>query len=521
MKQSKIILTILLVLAGLLCLAKPTILTANDTGNKMKKVLIVTGIDYPGHKWKLTTPVLQKAISQDPRLIVTVTEKPSFLASPDLFNYDVIVLHFMDWEIPDPGPKARSNLQKFVRDGKGLVIVHFACGAFQDWPEFRSLAGRSWNPKLRGHDPHGAFRVNISRPDHPITRGLESFDTVDELYTCLAGDRPIELLATAKSKVDGKDYPMAFVHNYGRGRVFHCPLGHDVRALDTPPVQALFRRGAAWCAYLPPDFSPYLQRNYGKNAKQTQISTRPRKIVLIAGAASHDKVAHDWPGGVRLLKKCLDSAINVKGIRTDIVLNGWPKDAAALKDADAIVLLSDGLKSHPWAKPERLKKIRQLAKKGVGLAFIHYAVTPPPGAEEDFLEWIGGYWEKGYSKNPINTVEVSPGAKKHPICRGWKSFTAKDEFYYQIRFRKNDKRLTPVLTAMLPKDKPKREILAWTVERKDGGRGFGFTGGHYHANWQIESFRKMVLNAILWTAKVEIPKKGIIIKQKINIKTQN
>jgi len=515
MKPSKIILTPFLILIGLLIISKPTMLKANDAENK-KKVLIVTGIDYPGHKWKLTAPVLNKAIRQDPRLLVTVTEKPSFLASPDLFDYDVIVLHFMDWETPDPGPKARENLRKFVADGKGLVLVHFACGAFQDWPEFRTLAGRSWDPKLRGHDPHGQFRVNILRPDHPITRGLESFETIDELYTCLAGDRPIELLATAKSKVDGKDYPMAFVHKYGRGRVFHCPLGHDVRAFAAPNVQALFRRGAAWSAGLPPDVTSYQPGDYIQITKQTQSPARSRKIVLIAGPASHSKVAHDWPGGARLLKQCLDSAKNVKGIRTEVVLNGWPKDVSVLVDADAIVLLSDGLKTHPWAKPQRLKKIRQLAKKGVGLAFIHYAVAPPKGAEEDFLEWIGGYWELGYSKNPITTVEVSPASKKHPICRGWKKFTARDEFYYQIRFRKNDKRLVPIVTALLPQDRPKQEILAWAVERKDGGRGFGFTGGHFHANWQIEPFRKMVLHAIFWTAKVEIPKEGI--KSKIKEK---
>jgi uncharacterized protein len=500
MKQSKIFIAPLFILTAIVSLAKPVSLHAKDADVKTKKVLIVTGNDYPGHKWKLTTPVLQNAISRDPRLLVTVTEKPSSLASPDLFDYDVIVLHFMDWETPDPGPKARSNLQKFVADGKGLVLVHFACGAFQDWPEFRSLAGRGWDPKLRGHDPHGQFRVDIIKPDHPIMQGLESFDTIDELYTCLAGDRPIELLATSKSKVDGKDYPMAFVHIYGRGRVFHCPLGHDVRAFAAPNVQALFRRGAAWCAQLP-------LRSYAAPSK---------KIVLIAGPASQDKDSHNWPGVARLLKKCLDSASNVKGIRTEVVLNGWPKDAAVLADADAIVLLSDGLQAHPWAKPQRLKKIRQLAKKGVGLAFIHYAVTPPKGAEVDFLEWIGGYREIGYSQNPITTVEVSPASKKHPICRGWKPFTASDEFYYQIRFRKNDKRLTPVLTALLPKEQPKKEILAWTVERKDGGRGFGFTGGHYNANWQIEPFRKMVLQAILWTAKVEIPKGGI--KSKIKEK---
>ena len=152
-----------------------------------KKVLIVTGVDYPGHKWKLTAPVLAKAIAADKRLEVTITADPNELASDKLGDYDVIVLHFMDWEVPDPGPKARANLKDAVQSGKGLVLVHFACGAFHNWDKFKDLAGRVYDPDKRGHDPYGKFRVDIVNKSHPITKGLVSFETVDELYTCLAG----------------------------------------------------------------------------------------------------------------------------------------------------------------------------------------------------------------------------------------------------------------------------------------------------------------------------------------------
>ena len=227
--------------------------TAEDQSEAQgKKVLIVTGVDYPGHKWKLTAPVLAKAIAADKRLEVTVTEKPGDLANDDLGNYDTIVLHFMDWEVPDPGPKARANLKRVVKGGKGLVLVHFACGAFQEWPEFVKIAGRVWDPNLRGHDPHGKFTVKITDEKHPTMKGMKDFETVDELYTCLAGETPIKILATARSKVDNKDYPMAFVLNYGRGRVFHSVLGHDVQALANPDVGRLFRNACAWGAGLVP-----------------------------------------------------------------------------------------------------------------------------------------------------------------------------------------------------------------------------------------------------------------------------
>ena len=213
-------------------------------------VVIVTGIDYPGHKWQQTSPVLADLLLEDPRLDVEVVEDPNFVGSPDLHKHKVCVLHMMNWKTPDPPPEALESFRKYVHNGGGLVMVHFACGAFQKWPEFVKLAGRVWNPKMRGHDPRGRFRVDIADAAHPTAKGMEPFETEDELYTCLDGNTPIHVVAHSKSKVDGKMYPMAFVLTYGKGRVFHCPLGHDVRAFEGPAVGELFRRGTAWAAGL-------------------------------------------------------------------------------------------------------------------------------------------------------------------------------------------------------------------------------------------------------------------------------
>jgi len=216
------------------------------------RVLIVTGVDIPGHKWRLTAPVLAGLLEKDPRIGVSIVEDPAFLASPKLHDYDVVVLHFKNNKPLSRGQEALENLGRFVAAGKGLVLVHFACGAFQEQDGFVKLAGRVWNPKLRGHDKRGPFRVDITDADHPITAGMKPFDTNDELYTCLDGATPIKVLAQARSKVDKKLYPMAFVLNYGKGRVFHCVLGHDVKALNPPGVGELYRRGCAWAAGLDP-----------------------------------------------------------------------------------------------------------------------------------------------------------------------------------------------------------------------------------------------------------------------------
>jgi type 1 glutamine amidotransferase len=210
------------------------------------QALLVTGAEY--HNWRETAPVVARQLQADPRIEVRTIEDAHFLDSAALARYDVVVLNYMNWEVPGPGEGAQNNLKRFVEGGKGLVLVHFACGAWQEWSGFVKLAGRVWDPKLRGHDPHGKFRVEIAKPEHPITKGMAPFETIDELYTCLAGNEPIEVLATATSKVDQKVYPMAFTFQPGKGRVFHCVLGHDAKALEPVPVGELFRRGTAWAA---------------------------------------------------------------------------------------------------------------------------------------------------------------------------------------------------------------------------------------------------------------------------------
>jgi len=216
-----------------------------------KKVLIVTGVDS-AHNWKATMGPLAEVLRKDPRLDVKVVEDPNFIASDELKAYDVVVLHFQNPKPLEKGVEGGKKLQKLVEEGKGLVLIHFACGALREWPDFVKLAGRVWNPKFRAHDPRGPFQVTLTDVKHPITEGTQAFDTDDELYTCLDGDTPIQVLAEAKSKVDQKMYPMAFVLTVGKGRVFHTVLGHDPKAMAFPGVAELFRRGTAWAAGLPP-----------------------------------------------------------------------------------------------------------------------------------------------------------------------------------------------------------------------------------------------------------------------------
>lgn len=214
-----------------------------------KQVLLVSGQDFPGHHWRKTGPVVADIIEADPRMEVTICETPYALGLAHLDAYDVVFMHFKNYEGPLPSTKAmHENLDRYVRAGGGMCLSHFACGAMEEWPQFVELSGRVWNGE--GHDKRGPFTVRVVDRNHPITRGLDDFQTDDELYFCLKGSPEIHLLCDAHSKVKKADHPQAFVIQPGRGRVFLCTLGHDVKAYDAGEVRQLYRRATAWAAGL-------------------------------------------------------------------------------------------------------------------------------------------------------------------------------------------------------------------------------------------------------------------------------
>jgi type 1 glutamine amidotransferase len=245
-------------------------------------------------------------------------------------------------------------------------------------------------------------------------------------------------------------------------------------------------------------------------------SEKTKKIALVAGTPSHPPLAHEFNAGITLLKKCLDG---VPGVQASAYLNGWPRDPTAFDGADTILLYMDGGSGHPLIQPERLAQFSELMKKGVGLACAHYAVeVPKEKGGPELLKWIGGFYERDYSINPHWTAEIKK-LPEHPITRGVAAFTLRDEWYFNMRFAPSSSALVPILKATPPddtrrtaaaKEHPGREeVVAWAFERPDGGRGFGFTGGHFHINWGDDNFRKLVLNALLWTAKMEVPAAGV------------
>ena len=256
-----------------------------------------------------------------------------------------------------------------------------------------------------------------------------------------------------------------------------------------------------------------------------------KNVLMIAGRPSHGPGDHEHNAGIQLLAKCLAQGA---ADRVDVKfhLNAeWPS-AEELAQADTVVIYSDGGGGHPALQGDHLAQLGAQMKRGCGFVCLHYAVEVPvtPGGPE-FRDWLGGYFEPNWSVNPHWDADFK-SLPKHAITSGVKPFGTNDEWYFHMRFREGMKGVTPILTAIAPdstmsrKDGPhegnpavredvKNKVpqhVSWAVEREDGGRGFGFTGGHYHKGWGNENQRKLVLNAIVWSAKAEVPAGGIASK---------
>lgn len=242
-------------------------------------------------------------------------------------------------------------------------------------------------------------------------------------------------------------------------------------------------------------------------------------IWFIAGPKSHPPGCHEHPAGCELLaREIAASGLNVK----THVSHGWPTNPEAIHAA-SWVIYGDGLQFHPAITHEA--SLRQRHERGLGLAVLHWAVEPPEGELTRITEdAIGGRFEAGFSVNPVWRLS-NPTLANHEITRGISPFSIREEWYFHLRLRSD---VTHLLTALPPEstlgpDGPRSgnptartalaegrpQTLAWCVENSTRSRGFGFTGGHFHQSWSQPDYRKLVLQGILWTARVPIPEYGI------------
>jgi type 1 glutamine amidotransferase len=216
------------------------------------RVLIFSGQN--NHNWRETTPALKNILTNSDRFAVEVTEHPERCTAATFAQCDCILSNWNTYgrgevkEWPEP---MRKDFLEFVRNGHGFVVVHAGGTMFANWPEFHKLIGATWG-KGTGHGAAHAFEVKFSDAEHPITRGLSSFTTTDELWHRMVAQPEKKVLATAFSARDrggsGQDEPVAMVTQFGKGRCFNLVLGHNAKTMDNSGFQTLLLRGTEWAA---------------------------------------------------------------------------------------------------------------------------------------------------------------------------------------------------------------------------------------------------------------------------------
>ena len=261
----------------------------------------------------------------------------------------------------------------------------------------------------------------------------------------------------------------------------------------------------------------------------TAQAVEGKRIVFLAGRPSHGYGSHEHLAGCHILADAIQRS--VPGTKCDVYSNGWPEKDDVLDGADTIIMYCDGGKGHPAL--QHLPAIKKHMDRGAGFVCLHYGVeVPKEDAGEQFLEWLGGYFEMNWSVNPHWVAEYK-SFPEHPITRGVKPFSANDEWYFHMRFRPDMKGVTPILSAVPPASTMTRpdgphsgnqavrgevakglpQHMAWAYQRDNGGRSFGFTGGHFHWNWGRPEIITLVTNAICWTAHMDIAKEGLGVTQ--------
>lgn len=247
------------------------------------------------------------------------------------------------------------------------------------------------------------------------------------------------------------------------------------------------------------------------------------KIVIIPGSESIKKASgnHEYMAGAALLTKIFNKMENVHACITNYE---WPKNESILETADVIVVYSNGDgKQGLLANSKRTEYINKLIEKGIGFVNLHAAICYPKPYIELGQKWIGGVWTDAYSKGNRGHWKSSHSQfPNHPITAGVTPWKADDGWCHKILIpQENRSKLSPLLwSSKTHKGDPKggdEDIVAWTFDRKDGGRSFSCSGAHGHWEWANDGLRQMIVNGILWTAKLKVPTEGF----KCNIDKEN
>jgi type 1 glutamine amidotransferase len=236
----------------------------------------------------------------------------------------------------------------------------------------------------------------------------------------------------------------------------------------------------------------------------------PKKRVLLLWQSpdGHPKDTHEYQLGQKILKATLEKHAPIEATLVNAD-EPWKDGPELLAKADGIVLfISEGAK---WlsADDKRLAAFRAAARRKAGLSVLHWGMGTKDAKNIDaFVELFGGcHGGPDRKYKVLKTDATAEAQKRHPIQFGLGKFEVRDEFYYTLKLPKDG--VTPILRARIDGED---HTVAWAHTRTNGGRSFGFSGLHFHENWQMPEYRRLVAQGVMWTLHLDIPKDGIPVK---------